>query len=113
MRILVLCLVIPFFVASTARADEEDPFLSVSEAMPLREGWQACTAQGVRRHLDSEKPAEAVANIALAGCKSRETALANVLGRRLGKAAARRIVTELRNRDGDVLTRIIERLRSK
>jgi hypothetical protein len=113
MRILVLCLVIPFFVASTARADEEDPFLSVSEAMPLRQRWQDCAAQAVKRHLDSERPAEAVADLAFAACKSREAALANVLGRRLGKAAARRIVTELRNYDRLVLTRIIERLRGK
>jgi hypothetical protein len=110
MRIVVLCIVISL-LGSTAAGADEDPFLSVSEAQPLRERWQDCAAAAVKRHLDRGEPAEAVADKALGGCKGREAALANVLRRRLGMAAARRIVDELRTYDRAVLTRIIERLR--
>ena len=111
MRIIVLCIAISFVVGTGVLADEPDPFLSVEEAKPLREQWQDCAATAVKRHLDSDRSAEAIADLALGGCKKRETALANVLRRRLGLSAARRIVAELRTYDRQVLTRIIERLR--
>jgi hypothetical protein len=116
MRIVALLILILFVagVAGTeARADEADPFLTVSEAKPIREQWQACTAAAVKRDWESSRPAEAIAERALSGCKTRETALVKVLARRLGRAAARRIVTNLRDFDRLVLTRIIERLRGK
>jgi hypothetical protein len=113
MRLVILCVAILFVVGTAARADEEDPYLSVTEAKPLRDRWQDCTAAAVKRHLESSKPAEDIADLALSSCKSRETALANVLGRRLGAAAARRIVADLRGYDRLVLTRIIERLRAR
>jgi hypothetical protein len=111
MRIIVLCVAILLGVGTAARADEPDPFLSVSEAKPLRERWQDCAASAVKPHLDTSRSAEAIADMALASCKAREAALANVLRRRVGLAAARRIVAELRTYDRLVLTRIIERLR--
>lgn len=113
MRLLFLCLLVPFFVSTAVLADEEDPFLAVSEAKPVRERWQDCTAAGVKRHLEGSRPAEAVADLAFSGCKAQEAALVRVLGRRLGPSAARRIVADLRTYDRLVLTRIIERLRSK
>ncbi len=113
MRIIVLCIVIPFLLGLPVRADEADPFLSVVEAKPVRERWQDCTASAVKRHIDTDRSAEAIADLALAGCRAREAALVNVLSRRLGMRAARRIVSELRGYDRIVLTRIIERLRGK
>lgn len=113
MRIILLCMAILFVVGIPARADEEDPYLSVSEAKPLRERWQDCTAAAVKRHLESSRGAEDIADLALSACKVRENALVNVLGRRLGTAAGRRIVGELRTYDRIVLIRIIERLRGK
>ena len=113
MRIIILWIVILFVAGTGARADEEDPFLTVSEAKPVREQWQECTAGAVKRHWESSRPAEAIADLALSGCKAREAALVKVLGRRLGTGAARRIVADLRNYDRLVLTRIIERLRGK
>jgi hypothetical protein len=113
MRIILLCMAILFVVGTPARADEEDPYLSVAEAKPLRERWQDCTAAAVKRHLESSRGAAEIADLALSTCKTRENALANVLGRRLGTAAGRRIVGELRTYDRIVLIRIIERLRGK
>jgi hypothetical protein len=113
MRIVALLILILFVASAGARADEADPFLTVSEAKPIREQWQACTAAAVKRHWESSRPAEAIADLALSGCKARETALVKVLARRLGTAAAGRIVADLRNYDRLVLARIIERLRGK
>ncbi len=111
MRVIVLCMAVSFVVGTAALADEPDPFLPVIEAKPWRERWQDCAASAVKRHLDSSRSAEAIADMALASCKAREAALANVLRRRVGLSAARRIVAELRTYDRLVLTRIIERLR--
>jgi hypothetical protein len=100
-------------LSPAASADEADPFLSMSDAKPLREQWQDCAAAAVKRRLADRRPAEAIADLALGACESREAALVRVLGRRLGMAAARRIVAELRAYDRLVLARIIERLRGK
>jgi hypothetical protein len=113
MRIIVLCLVFLFFLPPLARADEADPFLSVTEAKPFRDRWQECTASAVKRQLESSRSAERIADLALRACRSRETALVQVLSRRLGTASARRIVAELRTYDRLVLTRIIGRIRGK
>src|SRR3712207_1549555 len=113
MRIIVLCVAISLALCLPARADEADPFLSVTEVTPARERWQDCTASAVKRHLDSNRPAEAIVDMALAGCRGREAAVVDVLRRRLGPSGARRIVSELRGYDRLVLTRIIERLRGR
>lgn len=113
MRILAFVVVISLVFGPAARADEADPSVSLAEAQPFRERWQACTAAAVKRRLEGKRPAEAVADLALAACKAQEAALANLLKRRLGAAAAGRIIRELRAYDRLVLTRIIERLRGK
>ena len=113
MRILKLLLVFAFALSAGAIADEADPFLSVAEAKPYRERWQDCTASEIKRSLPGSRSVEAVVDEAFASCKGRETALGQVLRRRVGAASARRIVTDLRDYDRAVLIRIIERLRGK
>jgi hypothetical protein len=97
---------------AAALADEPDPFLSVAEAAPARERWQSCTASVAKEQLSGTRPAAAVADLAFDRCKTRETALRNLLKRRLGAASAERIVEELRSFDRSLLIRIIEKLRS-
>jgi hypothetical protein len=113
MRILAFVIAISLVFGTAVRADEPDSSGSLAEAQPFRDRWQACTAAAVKRRLEGKRPAEAVADLALDACKAQEAALANVLKRRLGPSAARRVVDDLRTYDRVVLTRIIERLRGK
>jgi hypothetical protein len=97
--------------APAARADEPDPFLSLEQAKPYRERWQTCTASVAKKNLSGTRPAAEIADLAFERCKAAETALRNVLKRRLGTGSADRIVTDLRGFDRSLLIRVIERLR--
>ena len=116
MRILIACIVILSSLPaslSTVRADEFDPLLSITEAKPYRERWQECAASAVERELEGKRPVQAIVEGALASCRDRESALAQLLRRRVGARSARRIVSGLRDFDRLVLTRIVERLRGR
>jgi len=110
-KILVL---LSFFLAAApaALADEPDPFLSLEQAKPYRERWQTCTASLAKKNLSGSRPAAEIADLAFERCKAAETALRNVLKRRLGMGSADRIVTDLRGFDRSLLIRAIERLRN-
>jgi hypothetical protein len=95
-----------------ALADEPDPFLSLKQAKPYRERWQTCTASVTKENLSGTRPAAEIADIAFERCKAAETALRNVLKRRLGTDSADRIVMDLRGFDRSLLIRVIERLRN-
>lgn len=112
MRKIIVFLVISVMGATAALADEPDPFLSLAEAKPARERWQSCTASVAKELLGGNRSAEAIADLSFERCKARETALRNVLKRRLGTASADRVVADLRGFDRSLLIRIIERLRS-
>jgi hypothetical protein len=98
--------------APAALADEPDPFLSLEQAKPYRERWQTCTASVAKKNLSGSRPAAEIADMAFERCKAAETALKNVLKRRLGTASADRIVRELRGFDRSLLIRVIEKLRN-
>jgi len=99
--------------AAAARADEPDPFLSLEQAKPYRERWQTCTASSLaKKNLSSSRPAAEIADLAFERCKAAETALKNVLKRRLGMASADRIIADLRGFDRSLLIRVIEKLRN-
>jgi hypothetical protein len=85
----------------------------VAEAKPFRERWQECTVSTVETGLHRAASAEAVVDAALKRCRADERALARVLARRIGAVSSRRVVTELREYDRLVLTRIVERLRGR
>jgi hypothetical protein len=97
--------------APAALADEPDPFLSLEQAKPYRERWQTCTASVAKKNLGGSLPAAGIADLAFERCKAAETALKNVLKRRLGAASADRIVADLREFDRSLLIRVIEKLR--
>jgi hypothetical protein len=116
MRIPIVCFMILASLpasSSGVRADEFDPLLAIGEARPYRERWQACAAEAVERELQGQRPVKAVVDDALESCRDRESALARLLRRRMDARSVRRIVGELRDYDRLVLTRILERLRSK
>jgi hypothetical protein len=116
MRILIVCIVILGSLPaslSSVRADEFDPLLSITEAKPYRERWQECAASAVERELEGKRPVQAIVDGALNSCRDRESALAQLLHRRVGVRSARRIVSSLRDFDRLVLTRIVERLRGQ
>lgn len=98
---------------NSVRADEFDPLLSITEARPFREQWQECAASAVEREVEGKRPVQAIVEGALKSCRDRESALAQLLRRRVGARSARRIVSGLRDFDRLVLTRIIERLRGQ
>jgi hypothetical protein len=112
MRKTVILLVFLLLGSTHAAADEPDPFLSLEQAKPYRERWQNCTAAVAKENLSGTLPAAEIADLGFERCKARETALRNVLKRRLGTASADRIVDELRGFDRSLLIRVIERLRS-
>jgi len=111
MRKILVLLAFSLLGASAAIADEPDPFLAVEQAKPYRERWQNCTASVAKENLSGVRPPADVADLAFARCKAHETALRNILRKRVGVASADRIVTDLRGFDRSLLIRIIEKLR--
>ena len=105
--VLSFCLL----TGAPAWADEAEPSFLATAAKPLRDRWQGCTAAAVKAHLDSKRPAESIADLALERCKAQEAALGRALKAQLGQTRADRIVTDLREFDRSVLIRIIEKLR--
>ena len=79
----------------------------------LRDEWTQCTAAAAKPDLRGSRPAEAVADAALQGCKSREQALARALSQQFGKAGATRVLDLVRETDRANLVRVIEELRAK
>ena len=98
--------------APASLADEPDPFLSLEQAKPFRERWQACTASVAKTHLEGSRQAAEIADLAFERCRAAETGLKNVLKRRLGAASADRIVSDLRGLDRSLLIRVIDKLRT-
>lgn len=111
--LIIAALMLSCGCRTVAIADEPDPFQLVAEARPFREHWQECTASAVEAGLRSAGSAKAVVDAALKRCRADERALARALSRRMGPDSSRRIVTELREYDRLVLTRIVERLRAR
>lgn len=112
MRKIVVLLVFLLAGPVAAVADEPDPFLPLEQAKPYRERWQTCTALVAKKNLSGSRPAPDIADLAFSRCKAAETALRDVLKRRLGSASADRIVADLRGLDRSLLIRVIEKLRS-
>jgi hypothetical protein len=112
MRKIVVLLAFSLFGATGSLADEPDPFFSLEQAKPYRERWQNCTASVAKQNLSGPRSAPVVADLAFERCKAQETALRNVLKRRLGAVSADRIVGDLRGFDRSLLIRIIDKLRA-
>src|SRR5215211_2844802 len=98
MRILIACLIffalLPGFLSSV-RADEPDALLSISEAQPYRERWQECAASAVERELEGKRSVKAIVEGALKSCRPQESALTELLRRRIGIRSAARIISGL------------------
>jgi hypothetical protein len=71
-----------------------------------------CTAAAAKADLRSARPAEAVADAALQGCKAQEQPLTRALNRQLGKEGADRVLEQVRETDRSNLIRAIEQLRA-
>jgi hypothetical protein len=112
MRKIVVLFAFSLLGATSSLADEPDPFLTLEQAKPYRERWQNCTALVAKQNLSGPRSAAAVVDLAFQRCKAQESALRNVLRRRLGAVSADRIVADLRGFDRSLLIRIIDKLRS-
>ena len=112
MRKIIVLFAFSLLGATGSLADEPDPFLTLEQAKPYRERWQNCTASVAKQNLSGPRAAAAVADLAFQRCEAQESALRNVLSRRLGAASADRIVADLRGFDRSLLIRIIDKLRS-
>ena len=80
----------------------------IPEAVPLRDKWERCAAGKVRGMIRTSLTPEVVAERALAGCKAEETAVKNLLTRRLGRDEAFTVVELIRNAYRSNLTAIVE-----
>jgi hypothetical protein len=84
-----------------------------AQAAPARDAWESCTASVIKGELQSERPAEELAQQALRRCKRREAQLLSVLANRIGDQNAVTAISELRNLHRESLISVIEELRRR
>ena len=118
MRVAAVCLTLALLAASPVLADEPPPDLfklqAISErAKPARDRWERCTALAVKDEIRSKTAPEALADAALAACKSEEAALKAFLARLVGKRVANGVIPELRTMHRANLILVIETLRTE
>src|SRR4051812_30713940 len=127
MRTLAV-LSLTLFASSSAYADAPTPPAPLKPTLPkietpipaalptdvqqLRDQWMQCTAAAAKADLRSARPAEAVADATLQGCKAQEQPLTRALNRQLGKEGADRVLEQVRETDRSNLIRAIEQLRA-
>jgi hypothetical protein len=102
--------------ASAALADEPDlqELRAIgAQAAPARDAWESCTASVIKGELQSERPAEELAQQALRRCKRREAQLLSVLANRIGDQKAATVISQLRNLHRESLISVIEELRRR
>ena len=99
-----------------AFADEPDfkTLLEIgSKAVPFRDAWERCAAAVVERELESDSPAEAIADRAIRGCQRQESRLRAVLARTVGAEQAGTVVEQLRIEYRGTLTGIVDQIRQR
>ena len=109
---VVVALTFCFLCVSPGLADE-DPTSVIPEAMPLRDKWERCAAGKVRTLIRTRLSPETVAERALAACKGEETAVKNLLTRRLGSQEAFTVVELVRNAYRTNLIAVVETIRAR
>jgi hypothetical protein len=109
----VALVVLILLAASPVRADEIDPALVLAEAKPFRDAWERCAAGAVKALAPSARPAAAVADLALARCRTQERALERKLASGVGRASAARVMTVLRDSTRSSLVEVVARLRQR
>ena len=84
-----------------------------ADVQQSRDQWMQCTAAIAKAHLQSDRPAASIADVAVQRCRAQEQALRRILNRELGKAGATRIIELVRDTDRSNLIRAIEELRAR
>ena len=112
LRSAVVALTLAFLCVTPGHADE-DPTSVIPEAMPLRDKWERCAAGKVRGLIRTDLSPEKVAERALAACKADETAVKNLLTRRVGAQQAFTVVELVRNAYRNNLIAIVETIRAR
>src|SRR3954469_6157445 len=121
MRPLAVVFVLALLTSVSARADATRPPVMPQPRPPethepsqaglatkiqrLRDQWMQCTAAAAKPDLRSSRPAEAVADAALQGCKPWEKALARALNQQFGQEGAARVLERVREADRANLVR--------
>src|SRR4051812_26360231 len=129
MRTPAVAFVLALITCASARADaprppvipqphpsgtqEPNPAGLPTNVQQLRDQWMQCTAAAAKPDLRSSRPAEAVADAALQGCKPWEKALARALNQQFGQEGAARVLERVREADRANLIRAIEGLRAR
>jgi hypothetical protein len=99
----------------SVRADEADINTLTeigTKAVPLRDAWEQCTGEVVRRQLNSTESAEAVAQRALKSCERQQTELRRALEKNVGRKQARTVVEQLGRVYASSLAAIVDQLRN-
>jgi hypothetical protein len=112
-RLAVSLLLIGVIARSAVNADEFDPFLIYSEALPLNDKWEACGASFVRDRLQSQKAPDVLAKEALANCRAQEERLRLFFVRKIGRKSAENVIALLREKYRSGLSAAIEELRTR
>ena len=112
MRTAAAAVALILLAIAPAWADEPiEPEEIAAAAKPLRDAWDRCLATAVKPRLDSDDPADTIADGALDRCKPREAALRTLLTQRVGPVRAGRILSEARDEIRAGLISTIETLK--
>jgi len=113
-RNIVAALSLAILMAPTAPvADEFDELLAIEEAKPLNDEWQRCAASFARSRLNTNLPAERLAERALNRCSSQAAKLTQFLSERIGEKSARGVIASLREKYSADLAGVITQLRKR
>jgi hypothetical protein len=106
-------LTLVLFAAPSAGADEFDALAVYSEAQPLNDRWQACSATFVKTRLRSQQPPDALAKEALDRCRPEQDRLRLFFAGKIGGRSAENVVNLLREKYQSDLVSAINELRNR
>jgi HEPN domain-containing protein len=96
-----------------ASADEPDIAALLEDAKPVGDRWEQCAAAIAKAELRSRRPADDLAERALAGCKREEAALKSVLRKEIGPERAETVTGLVRDIYRTNLIRAITTIRER
>jgi hypothetical protein len=115
-KTLVAAISLVILSISAAGADEPDvtELREIGEkAVPLRDAWERCAAGFVKRELETDLSAEAVADRVIRRCQREEFRLRSALRRSVGPEQSNTVMNQLRSLYRSNLTGIVEQLRKR